>query len=177
LPNAVRRHRVSPSVRAARRDHDGVIIDVQNSGTPDQAMAFTKVKGVTPGNAGLDDVIKPSATAGTFYLTDTQDNRVLSFHVTGLNVNDYYASLGNAFGQIDPTTGAFTPLVSAADAPGFTFGSPHGASFVPDSSADVALFAHFMAGSMTASSQAGPLLAVAPQHSSIDQVFLSHPNY
>ena len=31
------------------------------------------IKGVPAGNAGLDDVIKPSATAGTFYLTDTED--------------------------------------------------------------------------------------------------------
>src|SRR6202011_2522358 len=72
--------------------------------------------------------------AGTFYLADTKDNRVLAFHVTGLNVNDYYASVGSlgAFGQIDPTTGIFTALVNAADAPGFSFGSPHGVAFVPD---------------------------------------------
>src|ERR1700716_46750 len=49
---------------------DGTIIDVQNAGTPSQAVSFTTIKGVTAGNAGLDDVIKPSATAGTFYLTD-----------------------------------------------------------------------------------------------------------
>jgi hypothetical protein len=94
----------------------------------------TQVRGVTPGSAGLDDVIKPSANSGTFYLSDTKDNRVLAFHVTGLNLNDYYASVGslNAFGQIDPTTGNFTALVNAADAPGFSFGSPHGVAFVPD---------------------------------------------
>ena len=59
---------------------------------------------------------------------------MLTFHVTGLNLNDYYASLGNAFGQIDPS-GTFTPLVTAADAPGFTFGAAHGAVFVADSNA------------------------------------------
>jgi hypothetical protein len=108
---------------------DDVIIDVQNPGTPQQGVAFTKVQGVT-GN--LDDVIKPDATAGTFYLSDTTDNRVLTFHATGLNPNDYYASIGNAFGQVDPTTGHFTALITAANAPGFTFGSAHGASFVAD---------------------------------------------
>src|SRR6516164_3834319 len=93
-----------------------------------------KCRARRPAMPALDDVIKPSSGAGTFYLADTRDNRVLAFHVTGLNVNDYYASVGSlgAFGQIDPTTGAFTALVSAADAPGFVFGSPHGASFVPD---------------------------------------------
>jgi hypothetical protein len=108
---------------------DDVIIDVQHPGTAQQAVAFTQVQGVT---GGLDDIIKVNASAGTFYLSDTADNRVLAVHLTGLNVNDYYASVGNAFGQVDPKTGAFTALVSAADAPGFTFGSAHGVEFVAD---------------------------------------------
>jgi hypothetical protein len=40
------------------------------------------VLGVTPGNAGLDDVIKPNATSGTFYISDTAQNQVLVVHVT-----------------------------------------------------------------------------------------------
>src|SRR6202035_1073081 len=114
--------------------NDGTIIDVQNPGKSNQAVSFTNIQGVTAGNAGLDDVIKPNATAGTFYLTDTNDNRVLAFHVTGLNVNDYYASVGSlgAFGQVDPTTGVFTPIVSAQNAPGFELSGPHGVTFVAD---------------------------------------------
>jgi hypothetical protein len=116
---------------------DGVIVDIQNPGTPSQAIAFTQIQGVTPGNAGLDDVIRPGASSGTFYLSDTKDNRVLAFHVTGLNVNAYYASVGSlhAFGQVDPTTGVFTPLVDASNAPGMTFSGPHGVTFVADSHA------------------------------------------
>jgi len=41
----------------------------------------------------------------------------------------------NAFGQVDVGTGVFTALVSAQNAPGFTFGSPHGVAFVPDKNA------------------------------------------
>ncbi len=41
---------------------DGTIIDVQNPGTANQAVSFTTIKGVAAGSAGLDDVIKPSAT-------------------------------------------------------------------------------------------------------------------
>jgi hypothetical protein len=108
---------------------DDVIIDVHNPGTAHQSVSFTQVQGVT---GGLDDVIKPGATAGTFYLADTADNRVLTVHATGLNPNDYYASVGDAFGQVDPTTGQFTALVTAANAPGFQFGSAHGAAFVAD---------------------------------------------
>lgn len=116
---------------------DGTIIDVQNPGTSNQAVSFTTIQGVTAGNAGLDDVIKPSATAGTFYLTDTKTNKVYSFHATGLNTNDYYASVGSlkAFGQVDPTTGAFTPLVTAANAGDMNFAAPHGVVFVPDHNA------------------------------------------
>jgi predicted secreted protein len=116
---------------------DGTIIDVHNAGTSSQAVSFTTIKGVTAGNAGLDDVIKPSATIGTFYLTDTKTNKVYSFHATGLNTNDYYVSLGskNAFGQVDPATGVFTPLVTAANAGDLNFASPHGIVFVPDKNA------------------------------------------
>jgi hypothetical protein len=111
---------------------DDTIIDIQNAGTSHQAVAFTQIQGVT---GGLDDVIKPDASAGTFYISDTADNRVLTVHMTGLNPNDYYASVGDAFGQVDPLTGQFTPLVTAANAPGFQFGSAHGAEFVADKNA------------------------------------------
>jgi predicted secreted protein len=120
--------------------NDGTIIDIQNPGTAKQAIAFTPIQGIPAGsigNAGLDDVIKPSATSGTFLISDATDGRVLSVHVSGLDPNAYYASVGSlgAFGQVDENTGVFTPLVSADNAPGFTFGSPHGVTFVPDKNA------------------------------------------
>jgi hypothetical protein len=108
---------------------DAAIIDVHDPGTSHQSVTFTPVQGAS---GGLDDVIKPNATSGTLYLSDTADNRVLTVHLSGLNVNDYYASVGDAFGQVDPHTGIFTPLVDAANAPGFKFGSAHGAAFVAD---------------------------------------------
>jgi len=117
---------------------DGTIIDIHNAGTVSQSVSFTPIKKINNVPAtGLDDVIKPSATAGTFYLTDTKTNKVYSFHATGLNVNDYYVSLGSAkaFGQVDPATGIFTPLVTAANAGDINFASPHGIVFVPDKNA------------------------------------------
>ncbi|SIO63173.1 hypothetical protein SAMN05443247_09613 [Bradyrhizobium erythrophlei] len=119
---------------------DGAIIDIQNPGTSKQAVAFTPIKGIpagSVGNAGLDDVIKPTATSGTFYISDAKDGRVLTVHASGLDLNAYYASVGSlgAFGQVDENTGVFTALVSAENAPGFTFGSPHGVVFVPDKNA------------------------------------------
>ena len=119
---------------------DGTIIDVQNPGTAKQAISFTTIAGIpaaSAGNAGLDDVIKPTATAGTFYVTDTKTNKVYSFHVTGLNTNDYYASVGalKAFGQVDPLTGAFTPILDKTNAPDVNFASPHGVVFIADNNA------------------------------------------
>jgi hypothetical protein len=133
---------------------DGAIIDIKHPGTATQSVTFTPIQGLPSGPAGLDDVIKPGASAGTFYLTDTNDNRVLAFHVTGLNVNDYYANVGslNAFGQVDPTTGTFTPIVSEQNAPGFTLSAPHGLAFVPDHTDDaVARLVQTMAVSFPAS--------------------------
>jgi hypothetical protein len=158
---------------------DGAIIDVQSPGTPNQAVAFTQVQGVTPGNAGLDDVIKPSATAGTFYLSDTKDNRVLAVHATGLNVNDYYASVGslNAFGQVDPSTGAFNALVSAASAPGFKFGAPHGVEFVADGTANIALLRSFMASSFASTSTGNAAVTAGqPASATTQQAFLTSPH-
>lgn len=118
---------------------DGVIIDIRNPGTPHQTVFFTAVQPPDPtvpnqGAPGLDDVIQPNATAGTFYISvtgggNTGAGQVLKVHVTGLIEQDYYASVGSlhAFGQVDPN-GNFTPLVS-----GLT--GPHGVEFVPDANA------------------------------------------
>jgi hypothetical protein len=119
---------------------DQVIIDVHGAGTSHQDVTFTRVQGV-PAGAGLDDVLKVDATSGTFYLSDTKDNRVLAVHVTGLSSDDYYASVGNAFGSVDPVTGKFTALVFGDNAPGFQFGNAHGVAFVADPGPSVAVSA------------------------------------
>jgi hypothetical protein len=125
-----------------------VIIDVHNPGTPHQTIAFTQVLVPDPTNPGtfmnapdVDDVIKPNATAGTFYLSDTGNNQVLAVHATGLNVNDYYASVGNAFGQVDPTTGDFTPLVTGSNF--------QGAEFVADANPQTAVSANEQTNTFT----------------------------
>jgi len=113
---------------------DGVIADIHNPGQANQQVRFTQVTDAN-GNAasGLDDVIKPSATSGTFQLTNTSGNEVLSFSDSRLNPNDYYASVAGlgGFGQIDPHTGVFTLLVPASGAHGLTFtsGPAAGANF------------------------------------------------
>jgi hypothetical protein len=153
---------------------DGTIIDISNPGTPGQTVAFTQVtdKAGTPVSA-LDDVIKPNATAGTFYISDTAQNEVLAVHVSGLNLNDYYASVGslNAFGEIDPTTGVFTPLVSATTTPGFPgFASPHGVEFVADATNPTAQLGQSMASFGPAAANNSTLLGSSSQVAQLVQV-------
>ena len=105
---------------------DNTIVDIHNPGTTFESVSFTKVKGVPPlaPNGTLDDVIKPDARSGTFYVAAGHANEVISFHASHLNLNDYYVSIGDAFGQVNPHNGHFTPLVAAPGA--------HGAVFVAD---------------------------------------------
>jgi hypothetical protein len=163
---------------------DGAIIDIKDPGTKQQSVSFTPIAGVTAGKAGLDDVIEPSATSGTFTLTDTATNKVLSFHATGLNTDDFYASVGSlkAFGQVDPTTGAFTPLLTADNAPGFTFSSPHGVSFTPDAGQSdsaalanrAALFNDHMASAFA--TEGGDPGAVTIADAQLDGPVMAHPH-
>jgi hypothetical protein len=84
---------------------DGPIVDVHHAGKADQSVSFTQISDGKGGFAhGLDDVIETDAMSGTFYLTDTANNTVESFHITGLNPNDYYASVSSqgGFGSVDP---------------------------------------------------------------------------
>jgi hypothetical protein len=108
---------------------DGTIVDVHHAGKADQSVSFTNVTDASGHRlSGLDDVIKTNASSGTFYLTSTSGNSVESFHVTGLNPNDYYASISSlGFGSVDPTTGVFHLIVQDVGA--------HGIAFKPDESA------------------------------------------
>jgi len=78
----------------------------------------------------------PSAISGTFQLTSTSSNEVLSFSASKFNPNDYYTSVASlgGFGLINPHTGVFTLLVPAAGAHGLTFtpGPATGANYAGD---------------------------------------------
>ncbi len=103
---------------------DGVIADIHNPGKADQSVKFTQITDRSGNPASnLDDVIKPGATSGTFVLTDTAGNQILSVHMDNLNPNDYYASVESlgGFGQVDPKTGVFKLLVAAPGAHGVAF--------------------------------------------------------
>jgi len=107
-------------------DKDASYTIVTNPGTTQQSASFITLP---VGSSGLDDAIIPTAASGTFLIANQNANDVLKVEVTGLNVNDLYASVGseNAVVQIDTKTGATTPIITGLN-------SPHGLTFIPGSS-------------------------------------------
>ncbi len=104
-------------------DHDASLTIISDPGTAQQTASFVTLPA---GTSGLDDAIVPTSTSGTFYVSNAGANDVVKVAVTGLNPNDIYESVGsdNAVDQIDPTTGAITPIITGLN-------SPHGLMFVP----------------------------------------------
>ena len=91
----------------------GVITEIHIPAT-NQSISFTPIQGVTAGSAGLDDVVKPNATSGTFTVADAKGDRFQSFHVSGLNVNYFYGSVGNAIRPDRSARPASSPRSSPA---------------------------------------------------------------
>jgi hypothetical protein len=108
---------------------DGQLIFVENPGKPTQSVAFLNVLD-TGGNGvtGLDDAVFVTAEKGTFYLTDTGNNRVITFQAEDLKPGSLFACVGslNQFVKVDLKTGMVTALVTHLSA-------PHGLVFVPQS--------------------------------------------
>jgi len=104
-------------------DHDASLTIVAHPGTAEQSASFVTLPA---GSSGLDDAIVPTATAGTFVISNDGANDVLKVSVTGLHTNDIYVSVGsdNAIDQLDPATGALTPVITGLN-------SPHGMMFIP----------------------------------------------
>jgi hypothetical protein len=106
---------------------DGTLTFVLNPGSEDQKVAFLSL--VTSAKApvsGLDDAIFPGSEAGTLYLTDTGNNRVLKIEVEDIPPGSLYACVGslNQFVKVNIPTGVVTPVVNNLSA-------PHGLAFVP----------------------------------------------
>jgi len=101
---------------------DKTFVIVTNPGTTQQSASF-----FTLPSGSLDDVIMPTATSGTLYVSNQTDNNVLAVKVTDLNTKDFYASIGAAVDQVDPATGTVTPLITGLN-------GSHGLLFIPDAS-------------------------------------------
>ncbi len=107
---------------------DGQLIFVENPGKPNQAVSFLQL--IDP-NAGanassLDDAVFVTAPAGSFYVADTGNNRVLKVDVSDLDLMSLYCSVDSmsVVGNVDLKTGVVTPFLTNVKA-------PHGLLFVP----------------------------------------------
>ena len=94
---------------------------ISHPGTTEQSASFVTLPA---GSSEPDDVIRPTTTSGTFYISNQNDNTVLAAKVTGLNTGDLYATVGSSLDGIDPATGTATPVVTGLNA-------AHGLVFVP----------------------------------------------
>ena len=112
---------------------DGQLIFVEKPGRPDQSVSFLQLLDPKTGLAvsGLDDAVFATATQGTFYLTDTGNNRILKIEVDHVPVGALFASVGslNQLTLVDIHTGNANPFVSNLNA-------PHGLEFVPNTDDD-----------------------------------------
>jgi len=106
---------------------------IANPGTTQQSASFVTLP---TGSSSPDDVIMPTAASGTFYVSNQNDNNILTVKVDGLNTSDLYASVGSAVDQIDPTTGTMTPIVTGLN-------GAHGLLFMPAASGTPALASLF----------------------------------
>jgi hypothetical protein len=102
------------------------LIFVSQPGTVSQSVSFlTLLDHAKHPVADLDDAAFATARKGTFFLTDTGNNRVLKIDADKLTVGSLYASVSSlsALVAVDRKTGIVTPIVS-------NLKGPHGLLFV-----------------------------------------------
>ncbi len=106
---------------------DGTYVFVKDPGTSHQTASFVQM----PAGFVGDDAIMPSSHSGTFYISNQGANDIVKAAVKGLDTKDLYADITskNELVQIDPKTGAITPIVTGLS-------SPHGLAFVPSGGSD-----------------------------------------
>jgi hypothetical protein len=106
---------------------DGQLLFIEKPGMPDQSVSFLTLLDPSTGLAvsGLDDALFATATKGTFYLSDTNNNRVLKIEVDHIPVGTLFASIGslNELAIVDIHTGKLKSFVGNLNA-------PHGLEFV-----------------------------------------------
>jgi hypothetical protein len=112
---------------------DGQLIFVNDLEKATRTISFLQLLDTTGRNvSGLDDAVFVLSPSGSFYVADTDNNRVLKVDVTGLTPMSLYASVGseNAVASVDLSTGTATPFITGAS--GTNLKAPHGLGFVPD---------------------------------------------
>jgi hypothetical protein len=129
---------------------NGVITLISDPGAANQTVEDVLVTdGMGNNIEGMDDVLFPSATSGTLYVSDTDTVLVYAVKLSGLDLNSPIVSLGSfdELGIVNLETGVATPLLTSADVPDGSFDSPHGLDFIPNSITEPASMSVLAAGS------------------------------
>jgi DNA-binding beta-propeller fold protein YncE len=107
---------------------DGTLTFVENPGQTNQAVSFLQLIDPNTGAvvANLDDCVFVTTPSGSFYLTDTGNNRVLKIDVSDMEVPSLLGSVPslNMLANIDMTTGVVTPFLP-------NLNGPHGLEYIP----------------------------------------------
>ena len=108
----------------------GRFITISNPGGATQTVASTVITLGGTRVTALDDVLFPSATAGTLYLADQNNNRVLALQVSGLDPLQPFVSLdgANQLVTVD-ASGTATPFFTGVGSAVGALASPHGLDF------------------------------------------------
>jgi DNA-binding beta-propeller fold protein YncE len=121
------------AVKSGARGADGQLIFVAQPGTKKQSVSFLTVLDPKSGLhvSELDDTVFATAEKGSFYLADTNNNRVLTIDAEDFTVGSLYASVGslNELAKVDMSTGRVTALVR-------NLSGPHGLAFLPHNDDD-----------------------------------------
>ena len=129
----------TPSGNLTLTDGDGgQFFTISGFGTPGQTVTATQVKLGGAAVSGLDDVLYPSSGAGTVFLADQNNNRVLALSVSGLDTSTPFASLTGATTSELVTVaadGTATPFFTGVGSPLGALKSPHGSDFLAAASA------------------------------------------
>ena len=106
----------------------GAFATITNPGASNQTVTTTQLKYNGANATSIDDVLYPSATSGTLFVSDQNNNRVLALQVAGLDPNSPFVSLdaSNVLGLASPNgvVSAFYNNQLGALA------SPHGLDFL-----------------------------------------------
>ena len=111
---------------------DGQLIFVSHPASHEQSVSFLTLLDPSGNRVhGLDDAVFATDERGTFYLTDTGNNRVLKIEAEDLPAGSLYASVGSLqeFTSVDLKTGTVTAVLSGLN-------GPHGILFLPGAEED-----------------------------------------
>ncbi len=108
-------------------ERGGRFITIANPGAANQTLTSKQVSLNGQPVSNIDDVLYPSATAGTLYVSDQNNNRVLALSVSGLDLNSPFVTLenDNILATLSPS-GAATPFYTGQLG---SLAAPHGLDF------------------------------------------------